>query len=105
MIYDFIDDIEDFIYFTAKYLAGSAFCDPQNKVCDEKTQESASYKTVNKIFIEVMKKLRPLVRNAYGIGMAKKLYNLGEYLLEAVYAEFNIFPVDCDGKFLFAYCV
>ena len=105
MVLDFIDDIEDFTYFTAKYLAGVSFCDAQNEACDEKTQERDSYKTVNEIFIKIMKKLLPLVRNAYGIGMAKKLYNFGEYLLEAVYAEFNIFPVDCGGKILFAYCV
>ncbi|MDE7167267.1 MAG: hypothetical protein K2O28_00270 [Clostridia bacterium] len=104
IIYDFIDNIEDFIYFTAKYLAGVSFCDQQNEDCDEKTEESDAYKSVNKIFVGIMKKILPLVKNSYGILMTKKLYKLGEYLLKAVYAEFDIFPVDCDGQVLFAYC-
>lgn len=96
-------NVEDFIYFTAKYLAGSILKENDGDTCDEKITESASSVRMNEICRESIMKLLPLVRKEYGMGLAKKLYNLGKYLLKDIYEEFNIFTVECEGRILFAY--
>ena len=101
---DFKENIEDFIYFTAKYLAGSIFEKNDGAMPDENATKSDVSVRIDEICYKSIEKLLPLIRKDYGIGLAKKLYNLGKYLLIEIYEEFNMFTIDCEGQILFAYC-
>ena len=96
---NFKENIEEFIYFTAKYLSGSIFCEKETPE-EDVTDYSAR---INEICRQSVGKLLPLVRKAHGIGLAKKLYNLGKYLLTDIYEEFNMFTIEHDGRIVFAY--
>lgn len=101
---NFKENIEDFIYIMAKYLAGSAFVEEESEMSDENATESEVSERIDEICGKSLSKLLPLVRKARGICLAKKLYNLGKYLLEDIYGEFNMFTIDREGSILFAYC-
>lgn len=102
MLRNFKESIEDFIYLIAKYLGGCIFKDDDAEH-DEVTENEFSER-IGEICRKSLNKLSPLVRKDYGKGLAKKLYNLGKYLLTDIYEEFNMFTIDQEGSILFAYC-
>ncbi|MDE6585063.1 MAG: hypothetical protein K2K80_00075 [Clostridia bacterium] len=100
----FKDNIDDFIYFTAKYLAGSIFKEKKNNTDEEQVTTHDFYEQVNNICYHSTSKLIPLLRKAHGMRLTKKLYNLGKYLLTNIYEEFNFFTIKRGDSILFAYC-
>lgn len=103
-LHNFKKNIEDFIYFIAKYLACIIFKNDDSDIPEENKADSNFPEQINKICSESINKLLPLIRRDYGWGLAKKLYNVGKYLLENIYEDFNMLTVAREGSILFAYC-
>lgn len=99
----FKENIEEFIYFIAKYLAGSIFDEKGSEVFDENVMESDASVRIDEIYYKSIEKLLPLIHKAYGMRLSKKLYNLGKYLLTDIYEEFNMFTIEHEGRIVFAY--
>ena len=52
-----------------------------------------------------MNRAAEMFSNTYGKGMARKLANIGDYIIRKVYMDFDIMPVKHKGHIAFAYYV
>lgn len=94
----FKESIENFIYLVAKYLGGCIFKDDAEHGGITVNDFS---ERICEICEKSLNKLSPLVRKDYGRGLAKRLYNLGKYLLTDIYEEFDLVAIEQEGSIFF----
>jgi hypothetical protein len=70
------------------------------------TKKNEKYvKELDKIIRKALKQIIKLCKNTYGKGMHRKLWNLGNILIDEIYAKFNIFPIKYKGYITYCYYV
>lgn len=99
-----IEDINQFKYALAKHLAGCIM--GKRKYYKIKiTEKNEKYvKEINKITQRLLKLISELIINTYGKGMARKLFNLGHYIIKTFYVKYDIIPIKHKGYIALAYC-
>ena len=88
----FIKDIEILLYGCCKYLAGIIYGKGKYYKYTLKTQKNVNFIKFQKFIDGLLSVISPMITNSYGKGMAKKLYNIGMYVINKMYAQFNIYP-------------
>ena len=90
----FITKLRQFTYAIAKYEAGTVMSSRKKyfNYC-KKTKENKDYKKVTSICNGLFCRAIKLFRNTYGKGQARKLFDLGKYIIDNIYGYFNIYPL------------
>lgn len=101
---DHIEKIEAFTYTVAKYLAGSLEGKKRYHKVLETKQNKKYMNAIDKITIKLAMLSTRMFVNPYGKGTARKLFDIGTYILENIYAKFLIFPKKKNGHIVLAYC-
>lgn len=90
----FITKLRQFTYAIAKYNAGAVMSSRKKyfNYC-KKTKENKDYKKVTSICNGLFCRSIKLFRNTYGKGQARKLFDLGKYIIDNIYGYFKIYPI------------
>ena len=98
-----IDNIEQFLYATAKYLAG-CLAGKQKYYKVKPNKKNYKYiEELDKILVRFMRLISPMFNNTHGKGMTRKLWNLSRYIIMTFYLKYNIRPYKHKGHYTFAY--
>lgn len=98
-----IEEIKQFIYATAKYLAGSIICKPRYYKVKVTKENKRDINGLNKIIERLFGLIIKMFTNTHGKGMATKLWHLGEYLIRTFYVKYNIFPEKLKDHIVLVY--
>lgn len=98
-----IDEIKQFIYALAKYLAGSIMGKPRYYKVKVNKENRKLVVELNRIVGSLYRLITKLFTNTYGKGMATKLWNIGDYLIRKFYVKYNISPEKMKGHIVLAY--
>ena len=101
---DHVDKIKAFTYMIAKYIAGFLEGKRRYHKVLETRQNKKYMKAVDKMTFQLANLSTRMFINPYGKGTARKLFDIGTYILENIYAKFLIFPKKKNGHIVLAYC-
>lgn len=87
-----IEEIKQFLYAVAKYIAGSMVGNPRYYKVKVTNENKKIISELNNIIERLYKLIIKMFTNTHGKGMATKLWNLGDYLIRTFYVKYNIFP-------------
>lgn len=103
MIDEFVNNIKEFLYCTAKYIAGMVKGTRKYyKYCD-KTTSKKSFQKVEHLCNGLLNRIYKFFSNTHGKGLKNKLYNLGDYIIKNIYVKFYIFPKKLRKYVYFAF--
>lgn len=103
MAEQFIDDVKVFTYSVAKHLAGYVAGKPKSYKYTDKTKQRPAFKKVDRLCQGLLNRAAEMFSNTYGKGMARKLGNIGDYIIRKVYMDFDIIPVKHKGHIAYAF--
>ena len=98
-----IQDIKVFIYSMAKHIAGDIRSKPKRYKYVNKTKEKPEFKKVEKLYDGLLKRVVELFSNTYGKGLARKLENIGDYIIRNIYMDFDLIPIKHKNYITFAF--
>ena len=98
-----IEEIKQFIYALAKYLAGSIMGKPRYYKVKITKDNKKIVDELDKIIERLYGLTVKMFTNTHGKGMATKLWNLGNYLIRAFYVKCNIIPEKMKGYIVLVY--
>lgn len=98
-----IEEIKQFIYALAKYLAGSIMGKPKYYKVKVTKENKKTVSELNKIVERLYGLIIKMFTNTHGKGMATKLWKIGDYLIRTFYVKYNIFPEKLKGHIALAY--
>ena len=93
-----IEEIEQFVYALAKYLAGSIIGKPRYYKVKVTKENKKAVGELNRIIERLYRHLIKMFINTHGKGMATKLWNIGDYLIRTFYVNYNIIPEKMKGR-------
>ncbi len=96
--YDFENDITQFVYAIAKHLAGLIKGRPNNTKYCAKTRAKKSFRYMEKVCSGLLTRIVPMFTNTYGKGMLTKLKNIGVFIINKLYINFNVYPLKHRGR-------
>lgn len=98
-----IEEINQFIYALAKYLAGNTMGKPRYYKVKITKENKKIVDELNRIIERLYSLIIKLFTNTYGRGLATKLWNIGDYLIRNFYVKYNIFPEKMKGHIVLIY--
>ena len=98
-----IEEIKQFIYALAKYLAGSMIGKPRYYKVKVTKKNKKAVGELNKIIERLYGLTIKMFINTHGKGMATKLWNIGDYLIKTFYVKYNIYPEKIKGCIVLVY--
>lgn len=98
-----IEEIKQFIYALAKYLAGSIMGKPKYYKVKVTKENKKTVSELNKIVERLYGLIIKMFTNTHGKGMSTKLWKIGDYLIRTFYVKYNIFPEKLKGHIALAY--
>lgn len=98
-----IEEINQFIYALAKYLAGNTMGKPRYYKVKITKENKKIVNELNRIIERLYSLIIKLFTNTYGRGLATKLWNIGDYLIRNFYVKYNIFPEKMKGHIVLIY--
>ena len=84
-----LDNIAAFVYAISKYMSGYIFGKKKYYDYCAKTANKKSFIQVQQFIDGLYRKIVPMLTNTYGKGEARKLFNIGEYILRNIYRRFD----------------
>ncbi len=98
-----IEEIEQFIYALAKYLAGNLMGKPRyyKVIVTKKNKRAVSQ--LSRIIERLYRLNIKMFTNPHSKGMSTKLWDIGEYLIRNFYVKYNIFPEKMKDHIVLVY--
>ena len=97
-----INKIKQFTYALAKYITGSIVGKQRYYSVKVNPKNKKFVIEIDKILNRLTKLALKLTINTYGKGMARKLWNIGDYILRTFYVKYNIIPIKRNGYIVLA---
>lgn len=93
-----LGNIEDFVYAISKFMSGYLFGKKKNYDYCDKTAGKKSFIQVQRLIDGLYRRIVPMLTNTYGKGEARKMFNLGDYIMRRIYCRLGCGIVKSDGK-------
>lgn len=99
---ELISRIRYFVYNTSAYLAYMKINPKIVKYCQNTTSRK-EFNYVSKCLDKLSKKYNTMFHGLYGLRFKKRIYKIGEFIIDNFFVPFNIAPNKYKGKYVLSY--